>query len=146
MYAIEPKGEVMAREKQPKEVGRDDAAASAKGLSMDDRLARLQDDPYYLNLSMEPVTDLGLAALAKRAARLKQLNLRGCKVTVKGFRHVATYPVLEVLRVTGEQLTEEVAQVLMTSHSLRRVEVKGTPRASGRTMTDLELALRRNQK
>lgn len=107
--------------------------------------AKLPACPRYLNLSGTSVTDKGMAILVARATELRVLSLVGCAgISVEGFRQVAKLPKLETLRVSGAQLTVEVATALMACPALRRIEVSGKASA-GRALTDLKDVLRRRR-
>jgi len=112
----------------------------------DKALARENLCPHYLNLSGTSVTDEGLTTLVGRVPELRTLNLVNCAgISAKGFTEVTKFPNLEVLEVSGAQLTDEVAAILSGCPALRRIRVTGKARACGGALKELNLVLRRRR-
>lgn len=114
------------------------------GQITDDVLAAMFKGAPYLNLTNNPVTDKGMATLVEHGKALRTLYLVGCSgITAEGFRLVARLPALEILYVSGSQLTDEVVEALKACPVLRRIEVVGDAVAGGRALTGLKEVLRR---
>ena len=78
----------------------------------------------HLRLRDSPITDAGLVRLdPRKLAKLRIINLPQANLTVAGLEHLATFPNLVQVRLSGMQLDDRAAEVFARFPSLRSLHL-----------------------
>ncbi len=78
----------------------------------------------HLRLRGSPISDAGILKLqANKLPQLRILNLPQAKLTTAGLEHLATFPKLSQLRVSGLQFDDGAAGVLASFPSMRSLHL-----------------------